>query len=192
MTDEKIMDMYRNRQEEAVRETAMKYGAYCFRVADAILKNREDSEECVNDTWLRAWNAIPPAYPDCLRMFLAKITRNLSFNRYRRDRAVKRGGGEIELVLEELGECVSDGSDMEGQILARELGRTITDFVYGLSLREGNIFVRRYFFAERVEEIALRYGLKENHVSVILSRTRKALRAYLEKEGYVCEQGRTI
>ena len=81
---------------------------------------------------------------------------------------------------------------MEGQILARELGRTITDFVYGLSLREGNIFVRRYFFAERVEEIALRYGLKENHVSVILSRTRKALRAYLEKEGYVCEQGRTI
>ena len=187
MTDEQIIGMYYDRREEALKETEARYGKYCFRVADAVLKNREDAEECVNDTWLRAWNAIPPAYPKCLRMFLAKITRNLSFNRYQLKHAAKRGDGEMEAVLEELGECVADRTDIEGQILAKELGQSITRFVYGLSEREGNVFVRRYFFMESAADIAKKYGLKENHVSVILSRTRKALKEYLEKEGYVCE-----
>ncbi len=187
MTDEQIIGMYYDRREEAIKETETRYGKYCLRVADAILKNREDAEECVNDTWLRAWNAIPPAYPKCLRMFLARITRNLSFNRYQLKHTAKRGGGEIEAVLEELEECVADSADIEGQIMAKELGQSITHFVYGLSEREGNVFVRRYFFMEGVAEIAKKYGLKENHVSVILSRTRKALKEHLKKEGYVCE-----
>ncbi len=187
MTDERIIDLYCRRQEAAIRETAAQYGNYCFRVADAILKNREDSEECVNDTWLCAWNSIPPAVPRSLRMFLAKITRNLSFNLYQKKRTAKRGGGEIAAVLDELGECVADRADVEGEIQARELGRSINRFVHGLPERDGNVFIRRYFFTESPGVIARRYELTENHVSVILNRTRRALKAHLEKEGYVCE-----
>lgn len=187
MTDEQIIDLFWKRKETAIGEIQAKYGAYCFRVADNILKNREDSEECVNDTWLRVWNAIPPAYPKVLRMFLAKITRNLSFNRYQAKHRIKRGGGELEMVLEELEECLTDGFCLEEQVLARELGERINRFVRELPERNGNVFVRRYFYTETIEEIAERYGLTENHVAVILSRTRKALKAYLEREGYVCE-----
>lgn len=181
MTDQEIIGLFQSRDQSAIGEVQTKYGAYCFRVADNILKNRQDSEECVNDTWLRAWNAIPPAFPKALRMFLAKITRNLSFNRYQAKRRGKRGGGELETVLEELEECLTDGFCLEEEILARELGECVNRFVRGLPEQSGNVFVRRYFYTETMAEIAERYGLTQNHVGVILSRTRKALRAYLEK-----------
>ena len=184
MEDSRIVELYWQKNADAIKETDRKYGAYCFAIADNILHNREDSEECVNDTWLNAWNAMPPQKPTKLQMFLAKITRNLSFNRFNSRSAEKRGGGEIVLVLDELAECLSVGSDVESEYEARELGQCIRRFVQKLSEQEGNVFVRRYFFTESTAEIARRYDLSENYVCVILSRTRKKLKTQLIREGF--------
>ncbi|MBQ9120166.1 MAG: sigma-70 family RNA polymerase sigma factor [Lachnospiraceae bacterium] len=187
MEDNQIVELYWQRNEAAIKETDNKYGAYCFHIADNILDNKEDAEECVNDTWLHAWNGIPPQKPKRLRMFLAKITRNLSFNCFNARNAKKRGGGEIALVLEELSECLAGQADVEGAYEAKELGQSIRSFVWVLPEREGNVFVRRYFFTESVAAIAKRYALSENNVMVILSRTRKRVKAHLAKEGYFNE-----
>ena len=184
MEDSQIVELYWRKDADAISETAGKYGAYCFAIAENILHNAEDSEECVNDTWLHAWNAIPPQRPDTLRMFLAKITRNLAFNRFRARNARKRGGGEMALVLDELGECLG-GADAEAAYEAKELRQCIRRFVRALPERERNVLVRRYFFAESAADIAKRYGLRENNVMVILSRTRRKLKAHLLKEGYL-------
>lgn len=185
MEDRQIIELYWQRNADAISETASKYGAYCFQVADNILHDAEDSEECVNDTWLRAWEAMPPGRPDVLRMFLAKITRNLSFDRFRARNTKKRGSGEIVLVLDELEECLAGRTDVQTAYEGKELGQYIRRFVRGLSWQDGNVFVRRYFFTEPVSAIAGRYGLTENNVMVILSRTRKKLRLELMKEGYL-------
>lgn len=108
MEDRQIVELYWQKNADAISETSSKYGAYCFTIADHILNNAEDSEECVNDTWLHAWNAMPPQKPNVLRMFLAKITRNLSVNRFNARGAEKRGGGEIILVLDELADCLAE------------------------------------------------------------------------------------
>ena len=187
MEDGQIVELYWQRDTAAIAATAGKYGPYCFAIARHILDSREDAEECVNDTWLNAWNAMPPQRPARLRLFLARITRNLSFSRFRAGTAKKRGGGEIVLVLDELAECLAGGGDTAAECEARELGRCIRDFVRALPEREGNVFVRRYFFTEPAAEIARRYGLTENHVLVLLSRTRKKLRAHLIREGYCHE-----
>ena len=187
MEDHQIVELYFKRDDEAIRETDSKYGAYCFSVAENILHNTEDSEECVNDTWLKAWNAMPPQRPTMLRMFLAKITRNLSFNRFQARNAEKRGGGELPLVLEELAECIAYESDTENEVIAKELEQCIRLFVRELPEREGNVFVRRYFFTEPVSVIAKRYSMTDNNVMVMLSRTRKKLKAHLKKEGYFSE-----
>ena len=157
--------------------------SYCFAIANNILHNKEDSEECVNDTWFSAWNVMPPQRPIKLRLFLAKITRNLSFNRFQAQSAKKRGGGEIHLVLDELAECIAHESDTENEYMAKELGESIRLFVRTLPERDGNIFIRRYFFTEPISIIANRYQMSENNVMVVLSRTRKKLKAHLEKEG---------
>lgn len=185
MEDTQIIALYWEKNADAISETAKKYGAYCLAVAENILHNAEDSEECVNDTWLHAWNAIPPQRPKVLRMFLAKITRNLSFDRFRARSAEKRGGGELALALDELGECLGGGAEAEAACEAKELGQCVRRFVRALPEREGNVLVRRYFFAESAADIARRYGLSENNVMVILSRTRKKLKAHLLKEGYL-------
>ena len=187
MEDSRIVELYWQKNADAIKETDSKYGAYCFAIADKILHNKEDSEECVNDTWLNAWNAMPPHKPTKLQMFLAKITRNLSFNRFHARTAEKRGGGEIFLVLDELAECLAGETDVESEYEARELGQCIRLFVRALPERDGNVFVRRYFFTEPVTEIAKRYGLTENNVMVILSRTRKKLKVHLIKEGFFSE-----
>ena len=184
MEDNQIIELYWQKNADAISETARKYGAYCFAIAENILHNTEDSEECVNDTWLHAWNVIPPQRPNALRIFLAKITRNLAFNRFNARNAEKRGGGELALVLDELGECLG-GADTEAAYEAKELRQCIRRFVRSLPEREGNVLVRRYFFADSVADIAKRYGLSENNVMVILSRTRKKLKAHLLKEGYL-------
>lgn len=184
MEDSQIVELYWQRNGDAISETANQYGAYCFAIAENILHNTEDSEECVNDTWLHAWNAIPPQRPNVLRLFLAKITRNLSFDRFNARNAEKRGGGGIALVLDELGECLDGGADAEAAYEAKELRQCIRRFVRALPERDGNVLVRRYFFAEPVADIAKRYGLTENNVMVILSRTRRKLKACLLKEGY--------
>ena len=184
MDDRMILALYNRRDEQAIAETSRKYGEYCFTVANRILADEQDSEECVNDTWLRAWNAIPPAMPGCLRLFLAKITRNLAFDRYKAANRQKRGDGELTIALEELSECLPDGSSVELQVEEKELVRSINRFLRSIGERECNLFVRRYFYAEPVKDIALRFGLKEGNVQKILSRTRVKLRNYLESEGY--------
>ncbi len=192
MDDLQIVELYWQRNEKAITETDSKYGAYCFVIAHNILHNKEDSDECVNDTWLNAWNAMPPQRPGKLRMFLAKITRNLSFNRYNASRAEKRGGGEIPLVLEELAECLASETDVENDLMTKELGESIRLFVKALPERDAGIFLRRYFFTEPVSEIAERFGMTENNVMVILHRVRKKLKAHLIKEGYFDEQERSV
>ena len=123
LEDRQIIELYWQKNADAISETASKYGAYCFTIAENILHSTEDSEECVNDTWLHAWNAIPPQKPNILRLFLAKITRNLSFDRFNARNAEKRGGGEIALVLEELGECFGGGADTEAAYEAKNCGK---------------------------------------------------------------------
>lgn len=187
MEDGEIVGLYWARDQRAVEQTEKKYGAYCFRVAQNILGSREDAQECVNDAWLKAWNAIPPHRPDVLRMFLAKITRRTAFDRWRADSAQKRGGGELTLALEELAECLSDEDDPEDAAVAVELGESIRRFVRGLPEREGDLFSRRYFFTEPLSQIAEGYGLSVNNTAVILSRTRQKLKQHLISEGYIYE-----
>ncbi len=182
MTDERIIELFWQRDESAVNETVLKYGSYCRIVAKNVLGSLEDCEECLNDTWLRAWNSIPPQRPQNLKMFLAKIARNLAFDRYRKQSAEKRGGGETSLILEELSECISSGNSVENTVLSKEIGVAINKFLGTLSERDRNIFVRRYFFSEATETIAKKYALSANNIMVILTRTRKKLKEYLTGE----------
>lgn len=186
MEDEKILELYRVRSENAIEETAKKYGAYCTTIAANILLSPEDREECVSDTYLRAWNAIPPERPENLRMFLARITRNLAINRHKAMSAQKRNG-EMTAVLEEMEECLTTGITPEDHIQAKELGQAINRFLRTVSKRESNVFLRRYFFSESNTQIAERYGLTAGNVNVILLRTRRKLRDYLVKEGFLYE-----
>ncbi|MBQ2928262.1 MAG: RNA polymerase sigma factor [Oscillospiraceae bacterium] len=184
MEDEEIMDLYFSRDERAVVETDRKYGPYCFSLAHAILNNPQDAEETVNDTYLHTWKAIPPKRPRYFRIFLAKITRNLAFSRWRSDTAQKRGGGEMVLVLEELSECIAAPGDVEESLAGKELVKAIRNFLDTLPSREQDIFLRRYFYVEESDAIARRYGMKAATVLRTLSRTREKLRKYLAKEGY--------
>ncbi len=185
MDDHQIVALYWQRSDEAIVQSDAKYGPYCHTVASRILENDQDAEECVNDTWLRAWNAMPPQRPSVLRMFFAKITRNLSFDRVRSRTAQKRGGGELPLVLEELSQCIVRESPLEDAVLAQELDRSVRAFLRTLPDRECDVFLRRYFFTEPLADIAAGYGLSRNHVSVLLRRTRTKLRDHLQKEGFL-------
>lgn len=184
MEDEKIIDLYWQRSEQAITATAEKYGAYCAAIARNILRREEDTEECLNDTWLGAWNAMPPHRPSVLGAFLGRLTRNLAFNRYAYTHAEKRGGGEVELVLEELAEIVSGGEDSQTELERRELGRAINGFLQSLSAKKRAIFLLRYWYACSVGEIAARWGMKETAVSMVLARVRRDLRQYLTQRGF--------
>ena len=184
MEDMEIIDLYNSRNEKAIAESDKKYGAYCFAVANNILFNNEDSMECVNDTWLRTWNMIPPQYPERLKMFFAKITRNLSINKLKSRNAKRRGEGEPALALDELEECVPGGSSVESGVDEKLLAECITAFLSELPKRDRQLFLRRYFFTEAVSEIASRFEMSENAVSVSLYRTRAKLKIFLEKEGF--------
>ncbi len=184
MTDLQIVQLYWDRDERAIPATAEVYGGYCFTVAHNILNSTQDAEECVNDTWLHTWNAIPPHRPRVLSSFLARITRNLALHIFRRDHAQKRGGGETALVFEELSECVSGHDRIEQAIDEQELQRAINEFLSGLPVKKRKIFVRRYWYAESVAQIAAGMDLTENRVSVTLHRLRTALRSYLSERGF--------
>ena len=183
MRDTEILDLYWARSEAAITETQKSYGNYCFSIAFHILHAKEDSEECVNDTWLRAWNAIPPSRPARLELFLGTITRNLSFDRWKQKNAKKRGNGEMETALDELEECIPDRNRTEEIVEERELQRYINQFLGTLRENERNIFLRRYWYAEEYNEIAKRYSLNLNTVKTTLFRVRRKLKDYLEKEG---------
>ena len=183
-TEADIIELYWVRDEKAIRRTAETYGGYCYTVAYNVLGNAEDAEECVSDAYLAVWNAIPPARPASLKQFLTRILRNLALNRYKEQHRDKRGGGQVPLALEELSEVVSDTEDIPADYARQELLGTITRFLQGCSPRDRGIFLDRYVRLEPTSVLAHRYGVKEAQVLLILSRTRKRLRAYLEKEGY--------
>lgn len=185
MDDAQILDLYFERSERAIEETERKYGGYCFTLANAILNNRQDSEETVSDTYLKAWNAIPPQRPSVFKLFLARITRNLALSRWREKTADKRGGGTMELVMNELQDCIAVTASAEDVVNAKELEHTIYAFISRLPVRDRNIFLRRYFFVEDTDVIAQRYHIRPSAVLNILSRTRKRLKDYLRQEGYV-------
>ncbi len=185
MQDCEILDLYWNRDERAIVETQRSYGKYCYSIAYNILHDREDSDECVNDTWFRAWNAIPPDRPGRFALFLGTITRNLSFDKWKHKNAAKRGNGDMELALDELLECVPAVHSTEEAVEAAELERLINEFLYTLPQKDCNVFLRRYWYVEEYSEIAKRYHMKLNTVKTSLFRTRAKLREYLEREGVV-------
>lgn len=182
MEDCAIVDLYWSRDPEAIRRTGEKYGGYCRSIARNILPDRRDAEECVNDTWLGAWNAMPENRPSLLAPFLGKITRNLALTRWQAAQAEKRGGGELPLVLDELSECVSSADTLQ-TLEAVELEKEINRFLGTLPERECGVFLRRYWFTEPMADIARRYGMRENTVRTSLFRSREKLRRHLEKEG---------
>ena len=184
MDDQELIQLYWDRKEQAIPETAQKYGAYCKAIAGNILHDPEDEEECVNDMYWKAWNAMPTHWPEHLAAFLGKITRNLSFNKYRHDHAEKRGGGEIALVLNELTDCVSDTDSTEDVLERQELIREINTFVKNLPAEKRTVFVRRYWYADPVLEIAKDCGMLPGTVSKILERTRKQLKNHLTERGF--------
>lgn len=184
MTDEQILDLYFIRDEQAVTQTHKKYGGYCFTLANGILCNDQDAEEVVNDTYLKTWNAIPPKRPAMLKLFLAKITRNLAFTRWRGRTAEKRGGGEMELVLDELSQCIAAPEGVEDALNGKELATAIGRFLDTLPVRDQALFLRRYFFVEESAVIAQRYQMSPSAVLRRLSRVRAKLKNYLKQEGY--------
>ncbi len=185
MEDNTIIDLYWDRSEEAISVTAAKYGGYCYSIAYNILYDREDSEESVNDTWLAAWNTMPPKRPQILAAFLGKITRYISLDRWRNLHATKRGGGEVPLVLDELEDCVSGDKSTEDAYIEKEVINSINIFLERLPEMERKIFMCRYWYMDPVQDIAKRFGYTESKVTSMLHRSRKKLKQYLEKEDWL-------
>ena len=180
MEDLQIIELYWKRDESAIKESQAKYGGYCSTIANHILHSAEDAEECVNDTWFRAWNTMPPEKPNRLSVFLGKITRNLAIDKYRKDRTHKYGGGQTALCLEELEECIGEEQPIEDRIAFQELLRS---FLRDLPPKNRDIFLLRYWYMMPIAEIADRNQLTEGSVRMILQRIRDKLRVYLEREG---------
>lgn len=183
MQDERIIELYWNRDEAAITATEEKYGSYLKTIARSILKDERDSQECVSDTYMGAWNAIPPERPSILKAFLGKITRNLSLKKYRDATAEKRGGGEFDLALDELAECIAAGSTVEGQLEGRAITEALNTFLSGLAAEERKIFILRYWYLESVKDVAARFNYGESKVKMTLKRTRDKLKDHLAKEG---------
>ncbi len=182
MEDSQIVALYWQRNELAIRETDAKYGRYCHKIAYNILADRQDAEECVNDTYVGAWNAIPPHRPALLQTFLGKLTRRISLNRWRDKTREKRSNSQTVLALDELSECVSDGMDAEQVVMGKELAEAVRQFLTTLPDQERDVFLSRYFFLASNLEISRSYGFSESKVKSMLFRTRRKLRTYLHKE----------
>jgi len=183
--DPRIVELYWQRDQTAIRETERKYGNYLAKVAYNILNDMDDSMECVNDTYLSAWNAMPPHRPQALCPFLSKLTRRISISLLRKKQSAKRGGGEYEISLSELQQCVPGGNTTEEAYDGKALTATIEEFLRGVSEQARNAFIGRYFYMDSVREVARYCGLSESNAKVLLHRTRLALREHLEKEGYL-------
>ena len=182
--DHEIIELYWARSESAVHETDEKYGAKLHTLSGRILPEAEDAEECVNDTYLGAWNAMPPHRPSLLSTFLGKITRNLSFDLYRKMHRGKRGGSQVDAVLDELEECVSGKDNIERQWEMKELVAEINQFLQKLPEEKRCMFVLRYWYVDSIGEIAGRLGRSENYVSVTLNRIRGKLHTHLTERGF--------
>ena len=183
MEDEKIIELFWNRSESAISETAQKYGNYCYSIAYNILTNSEDAEESVSDTYMAAWKAMPPRRPSILATFLGKITRHLSIDLWRSRNRYKRGGGEIVLALEELEDCIADSQTVEMALERKQLAVVFNRFLDSLPEMERRVFLCRYWYLDPIADIAGYYGFSVSKVTSMLHRTRKKLRTTLEKEG---------
>ncbi len=188
MEDEKIIELYFERKETAIAETAEKYGNYLYKIAFNILSDSEDSEESVNDTYLGAWNVIPPEKPNILSAFLGKITRYISLNKYRAKKADKRGGGEIDIAFEEIEECIPTESTIYDEIETKELAKVISDYLKVLPKTERQIFVCRYYYLDSLSDISNQFGYSRSKVASMLHRTRKKVLSHLMKEGVLDER----
>jgi len=183
MDDREIIALYWTRSEAAIERTDEKYGRYCRAIAYNILENREDTEECTNDTYFKVWKAIPPQKPGKFRAFLGKVARNTALNRYERERAGKRGGGEIEILLGELEECIPAAEGVEQECESAELSEAVTRFLSQQDEQSRNLFIRRYWYAEKLAVVCERYGISESQGKSKLYRLRGKLKEHLEKEG---------
>lgn len=183
MEDRKIVDLYWQRDENAIPETAAKFGGYCRTIAYNILSDAEDAEECLNDTWLRAWNTMPTNRPSRLAPYLGKLSRWISLTRLREKTSLKRGGGETALVLDELADAVDSGADVEKAVELKELNAALRRFLKTLGETERQVFLARYWFIASIAEIAEKFGFSESKVNSMLHRTRKKLLSYLKEEG---------
>ena len=182
MDDSQIIELYFQRKEQAISQTAAKFGGYCMKIASNILRDRRDAEEAVSDAWMDAWARIPPTRPESLRAFLGTLTRRRALDRYDSISAQKRGGGQVELALEELAECASP-QDVQAQAEASELAERIGAFLRTIPSTDRRVFVCRYWYLDPIEDIAKQFGFTKSKVKSMLHRTRKKLRTYLEKEG---------
>lgn len=185
MEDSRIVELYWERSERAISETSDKYGKYCYAIAYHILADPGDADESVNDTYLGAWNAMPPHRPSALSTFLGKITRRISINRWNERRAEKRGGGQVPLALDELSEVVTSPDTPERAVTARELAAAVDRFLASLPEPERDLFVCRYWFLAPVAELSGKFHFSLSKTKSMLFRTRQKLRAHLEKEGFV-------
>ena len=183
MEDSAIVDLYWQRSEQALAETERKYGTYCHSIAQRICRDERDAEECVSDTWLAAWNAMPDKRPARLGAFLGCLTRHAAISRLRAERSLKRGGAEAELVFDELAEVLPAESDPANEVEARALGEAIRNYVSSLNETERRVFLGRYFYGLPVSTIAARCGFTESKTKSLLHRLRGRLRKRLEKEG---------
>lgn len=184
MDDKQIIELYWKRDETAIRETDTRYGRYLWTVAYNVLADREDSQECVNDSYYKAWSAIPPHRPVSLSSFLVRIVRQLAVDRFRHRSAQKRTPSEYVLSLDELAECVSGGEEPQETAELSLLAQTVSDYLRSLSREVRYAFLWRYYFMDSVKEIARRLDSTESQVKSMLYRTRVGLRKYLEKEGF--------
>lgn len=183
MKDIDIIKLYFARSQKAIEETHKKYGAYCNSIADNILCNRQDSEECVNDTYLKAWNTIPPKEPENLRTYLGRITRTLAINRYKMYSAEKRGGSNTDIMLSELEGCIPSSISVEDAVDEKRLVMLLEEFLKKQSDTKRSIFIRRYWYCESISQIAKDFSVSESKITSILYRMRIKLKGYLEKEG---------
>lgn len=183
MEDEHIIQLYWQRSEDAIAETALKYGAYCNQIAYSILRNPEDAEECVTDTYLHTWNTIPPQRPRYFAAFLGKIVRNISISRYRKNTALFRGGGQTRLVFEELEESVPSKNSIEQESESSEIIRVLEGFIRDLTTEKKQVFLLRYWYFRSMDEIAVQLNFSVSKVRSMLFRMRKELKQHLEREG---------
>ena len=186
MEDAKIIELFFARSEQAIAQAREKYGPLCQMIAGNMLRNAEDVEECVNDTLLAVWNAIPPARPQVLSAFIARIARNQARNKLTYNTAQKRSL-EMAVSLEELDACLASNADVQQELEGRELVHIIEEFLLTLDADSRNMFIRRYWFYDSVEEIAAGFGVTQSKVKSRLFRAREKLRAHLVWEGYIYE-----
>jgi len=184
MDDNAILDLFFARDQRAIEEASGAYGAYCAAIARNILDDPGAAEECVNDTWLKCWQSIPPQRPRSLKSYAGRIVRNLALSALRSENAQKRGGGQVRLALDELSEVVSGAETPEGALDRKAFREALDGFLAGLPQRNRNLFLRRYWYLDSVEQLAKRFSMSRTQVTTTLHRLRQKLRVHLQQEGF--------